>query len=461
MTDPHSPTFDSLGLAPPVLQGISDAGFTHCTPIQAQTLPIALAGKDVAGQAQTGTGKTAAFLVALYHTLLTHPAPASRGPTSIRALIVAPTRELAVQIHHDAESLGRHTGLVHAVVYGGIDYEKQRRQLEAGIDVLIGTPGRLIDYYKQHVFDMKHAQVLVLDEADRMFDLGFIADIRYILRRLPPPERRQSMLFSATLSHRVLELAYEHMNNPELVRIEPDKMTVDQVRQIMYYPSMEEKVPLLIGLLRQSEARRTMIFVNTKRMAERLESSLTANGFHAQALSGDVPQAKRLRFLRDFHNGDLAVLIATDVASRGLHIPDVSHVFNFDLPQDAADYVHRIGRTARAGAEGDAISFACEEFAVSLPDIEEYLGHKIPSAPIGPDILAAGLAQGDWKPRPRRPVRGGERRPHHSGHSGGHSPGRGGGHSAGQSSHAGPPSRSGRSRSGKRGGKPHGGGGRS
>ncbi|MFI4884660.1 MAG: DEAD/DEAH box helicase [Steroidobacterales bacterium] len=461
MTDPHSPTFDSLGLAPPVLQGISDAGFTHCTPIQAQTLPIALAGKDVAGQAQTGTGKTAAFLVALYHTLLTHPAPASRGPTSIRALIVAPTRELAVQIHHDAESLGRHTGLVHAVVYGGIDYEKQRRQLEAGIDVLIGTPGRLIDYYKQHVFDMKHAQVLVLDEADRMFDLGFIADIRYILRRLPPPERRQSMLFSATLSQRVLELAYEHMNNPELVRIEPDKMTVDQVRQIMYYPSMEEKVPLLIGLLRQSEARRTMIFVNTKRMAERLESSLTANGFHAQALSGDVPQAKRLRFLRDFHNGDLAVLIATDVASRGLHIPDVSHVFNFDLPQDAADYVHRIGRTARAGAEGDAISFACEEFAVSLPDIEEYLGHKIPSAPIGPDILAAGLAQGDWKPRPRRPVRGGERRPHHSGHSGGHSPGRGGGHSAGQSSHAGPPSRSGRSRSGKRGGKPHGGGGRS
>jgi ATP-dependent RNA helicase RhlB len=457
MTDPHSPTFDTLGLAPPVLQGVRDAGFTHCTPIQAQTLPIALAGRDVAGQAQTGTGKTAAFLVALYHTLLAHPAPASRGPTSIRALIVAPTRELAVQIHHDAETLGRHTGLVHAVVYGGIDYEKQRRQLAEGIDVLIGTPGRLIDYYKQHVFDMKHAQVLVLDEADRMFDLGFIADIRYILRRLPPPERRQSMLFSATLSYRVLELAYEHMNNPELVRIEPDKMTVDRVRQIMYYPSMEEKVPLLVGLLRQSEARRTMIFVNTKRMAERLESVLKANGFHAQALSGDVPQAKRLRFLRDFHNGDLAVLIATDVASRGLHIPDVSHVFNFDLPQDAADYVHRIGRTARAGAEGDAISFACEEFAVSLPDIEGYIGHKIPSSQIGADLLAMGLAEGE--PAPRRRMRGGERRPHHSGHSGGRSPGHGGGHSGGGSGHGGrPPGRSGRSRGGKRGGKPHGGG---
>jgi len=385
---PPSPTtFDSLRLEPALMQGIRDAGFTQCTPIQAQTLPIALSGHDVAGQAQTGTGKTAAFLIALYHALLTRPAPASRAPTSIRALIVAPTRELAVQIHHDAEALGRHTGLRQAVVFGGVDYDKQRRQLSEGVDVLIGTPGRLIDYFKQHVFDMRHAQVLVLDEADRMFDLGFIADIRFILRRLPAPEKRLSMLFSATLSHRVLELAYEHMNNPELVRIEPDKRTVDQVRQVIYYPSMEEKLPLLIGLLRQSEARRTMIFVNTKRMAERLEHVLGANGFHAQAISGDVPQTKRLKFLRDFHSGDLAVLIATDVASRGLHIPDVSHVFNYDLPQDSADYVHRIGRTARAGAEGDAISFACEEFAVSLPDIEQYLGHKIPAAPITADLL--------------------------------------------------------------------------
>jgi ATP-dependent RNA helicase RhlB len=401
-----------------VLAGIRTAGFAHCTPIQAQTLPIALAGRDVAGQAQTGTGKTAAFLVALYHALLTRPAPPSRAATSIRALILAPTRELAVQIHHDAEILGSHTGLKHAVVYGGIDYDKQRRQLTEGIDVLIGTPGRLIDYYKQHVFDMRHVQVLVLDEADRMFDLGFIADIRYILRRLPAPQRRQSMLFSATLSYRVLELAYEHMNNPELVRIEPDKITVDQVRQVIYYPSMEEKVPLLVGLLRQSEARRTMIFVNTKRMAERLEAILKANGFHAQALSGDVPQAKRLRFLRDFHNGDLAVLIATDVASRGLHIPDVSHVFNFDLPQDAPDYVHRIGRTARAGAEGDAISFACEEFAVSLPDIEDYIGHKIPSAPIAPEMLASGLAHAEPAVRHgRRPRPGGGRKPHRSDHA--------------------------------------------
>jgi ATP-dependent RNA helicase RhlB len=215
------------------------------------------------------------------------------------------------------------------------------------------------------------------------------------------------------------------MNNPELVRIEPDKMTVDRVRQLMYYPSMEEKVPLLIGLLRHSEARRTMVFVNTKRAAERLESVLNANGFHAQALSGDVPQQKRLRFLRDFHNGDLAVLIATDVASRGLHIPDVSHVFNFDLPQDSADYVHRIGRTARAGAEGDAISFACEEYAVSLPEIEDYIGHKVPSSPIAPEILAKDVKAGEHGSghghhgHGGRPRSGGGRRPRQGGGGGG------------------------------------------
>jgi ATP-dependent RNA helicase RhlB len=412
MTDSRSDdsvTFASLGLKPEVMAGVQQAGFVTCTPIQAQTLPIALAGRDVAGQAQTGTGKTAAFLVALYQALISRPPASSRQPTSVRALIVAPTRELAVQIHHDALVLGAHTGLRHAVVFGGIDYEKQRQQLADGCDVLIGTPGRLIDYFKQHVYDLKHAQVLVLDEADRMFDLGFIADIRYILRRLPHPERRQSMLFSATLSHRVLELAYEHMNNPELVRVEPDKMTVDRVRQLMYYPSMEEKIPLLIGLLRQSEAVRTMVFVNTKRTAERLEAVLKANGFHAQALSGDVPQNKRLRFLRDFHDGKLAVLIATDVASRGLHIPDVSHVFNFDLPQDPADYVHRIGRTARAGAEGDAISFACEEYAVSLPDIEDYVGHKLPFAPIAPELLATGVVAAPHAHHRPHPHGGGRR----------------------------------------------------
>src|SRR6202140_4344753 len=390
MTDSHSGSvaFASFGLHPAVMDGIRQAGFTQCTPIQAQTLPIALAGGDVAGQAQTGTGKTAAFLVALYQALLTRPAAANRSPTSIRALIVAPTRELAVQIHHDALTLGAHTGLKHMVVFGGIDYEKQRLELGQGCDVLIGTPGRLIDYFKQHVYDMRHAQVLVLDEADRMFDLGFIADIRYLLRRPPGAAHRQPRMFSATLSHRVLELAYEHMNNPELVRIDPDKLTIDRIRQVIYFPSMEEKLPLLIGLLRETEAHRTMVFVNTRRTAEKLETALRANGFNAQALSGDVPQKKRLQFLRQFHEGELAVLIATDVASRGLHIPDVSHIFNFDLPQDAPDYVHRIGRTARAGADGGGIRFGCGEYAMGLPDIEAFIGHKIPVATVAPHLLA-------------------------------------------------------------------------
>lgn len=414
-------TFSALDLAPDLMRGIEESGFTRCTPIQAQTLPFALAGRDVAGQAQTGTGKTAAFLVGLFQSLLAKPAEPSRGATSIRALIIAPTRELAIQIHQDAITLGRHTGLRIAVVYGGVDYEKQRRDLEGGVDVLIGTPGRIIDYFKQHVFELREAQAVVLDEADRMFDLGFIADIRYLLRRLPPPDRRQSMLFSATLSQRVLELAYEHMNDPALVRIEPEKITADRVRQVMYYPAMEEKIPLLIGLLRKMDPHRTMVFVNTKRIAERLEDTLQANGIQAQALSGDVPQKKRMRFLQDFHDGKLAVLIATDVASRGLHIPEVSHVFNFDLPQDSADYVHRIGRTARAGAEGDAISFACEEYAVALPDIEKYIGRKIPFEPISADMLP----EITWAPRRPSPE-GGHRGPRRGGPGGS-----GGGHRGG------------------------------
>jgi ATP-dependent RNA helicase RhlB len=390
MSDAHLSqiAFDSLNLPATLKQGIAELGYLRCTPIQAQTLPEALAGHDVAGQAQTGTGKTAAFLVALFNRLLTEPASPNRPVNAPRAIVIAPTRELAVQIHSDAMGIGKYTGLKLAIVFGGVDYDKQRRILEEGVDVLIGTPGRIIDYFKQHVFELRHIQVAVMDEADRMFDLGFIKDIRFILRRLPEPTLRLTMLFSATLSYRVLELAYEHMNKPELIRIEPDKMTVDRVRQVLYFPSTEEKVPLLIGLLRRIDAKRTMVFVNTKRVAELLERTLLANGFVAQALSGDVPQNKRLKMMRDFHNGEVAVLIATDVASRGLHIPDVSHVFNYDLPNDAEDYVHRIGRTARAGAEGDAISFGCEEYAIGLPDIERYIGHQIPRASIEAQDLA-------------------------------------------------------------------------
>jgi ATP-dependent RNA helicase RhlB len=426
---PDGPAFSTFDLAPGIARGIREAGFEFTTPIQAQTLPLALAGRDVAGQAQTGTGKTAAFLVSMFNTLLTRPPGAGRPQNSMRGIVIAPTRELAVQIHNDAITLARHTGIKLACVFGGVDYDKQRRQFENGADVLIGTPGRIIDFYKQGVFDLRHIQVCVLDEADRMFDLGFIADIRYMLRKMPEPAQRQSMLFSATLSQRVLELAYEHMNNPETVRIEPDRVTADRVRQIIYFPAMEEKIPLLIGMLRTAAAVRTMVFVNTRRQADRLEEVLRANHINAQAVSGDVPQNKRLRYLKEFHSGELAVLIATDVASRGLHVPDVSHVFNFDLPQDCADYVHRIGRTARAGADGDAISFGCEDYAICLPDIENYIGHKIPVASVTRDLLATDVVFPRHKPRedapPRRGGSGGPRPGGSSRPTGGGGPRRG------------------------------------
>ena len=413
--------FDTLGLAEPLLQSVREAGFKACTPIQAETLPLLLAGRDVAGQAQTGTGKTAAFLLALFNRLLTHPAPASRKKNQPRALVIAPTRELAVQIHKDATVLGAHTGLSMAVVYGGEDYEKQRNRVAEGVDLLIGTPGRLIDYMKQHVFDLHIAEVLVLDEADRMFDMGFIADVRFLLRRLPHPTQRLSMLFSATLSHRVMELSYEHMNNAEFVRIEPDKVTADNVRQSLYFPASNEKLPLLIGLLRKIDPHRTMVFVNTKRVAEDVVATLNGNSFKSEVLSGDVPQNKRLRLLREFTSGELPILVTTDVASRGLHIPDVSHVFNYDLPQDAEDYVHRIGRTARAGAFGDALSFACEEYSFSLPDIEQYIGHSIPRATLEPGLLPE-LAPPEKRER-HRPLHPGGRR---SGGGGGRRGGGGG-----------------------------------
>ena len=391
--------FDTLDIHEQVRAGIRDAGFEFCTPIQASTLPIALGGHDVAGQAQTGTGKTAAFLIAAYQRLLAST-PADEGKKQPRAFMLAPTRELAVQIAKDAELLGSHTGFKVGLAFGGTDYEKQRRTIEDGIDLLIGTPGRIIDYFKQGVFKLDQVEVAVLDEADRIFDMGFIKDIRYLLRRLPPPDKRLNMLFSATLSHNVMELAYEHMNEPELIRIEPDKVTADKVRQAIFFPSNEEKMPLLVGLIREMGQARIMVFVNMKREAERVQAYLQANGIDAQAISGDVPQKKRLRMLMDFQSGKLPVLIGTDVASRGLHIPDVQYVINFDLPQDAEDYVHRIGRTARAGAAGDAISFGCETYAMSLPDIEDYIGHKIPVANYNVALLPE-LDKPKYAPRDR------------------------------------------------------------
>jgi len=387
--------YENLDLHPLLQQGLAAAGITRCTPIQALTLPVALTGRDVAGQAQTGTGKTFAFLVALMDRLLKHPAHPDRKDSDPRALVIAPTRELAIQIEKDFQTIGKATGLRSALIYGGVDYDKQRQQLRDGCDIIIATPGRLLDYYKQDVFGFGSVEVMVIDEADRMFDLGFIKDVRFIFRRLPAREKRQVLLFSATLSHRVLELAYEHMHEAEKLVVETENVTADRVRQVVYFPSKEEKMPLLFNLLEESKAERSIIFVNTKAAAERITDRLKRHNFRVGAISGDVPQVKRQKLLQRFQDGQIDLLVATDVAARGLHIPAVSHVFNYDLPQDAEDYVHRIGRTARLGAEGDAISFACDLYAMGLPDIEAYINQKIPTASIEAKMLVMPA------PRPR------------------------------------------------------------
>ncbi|MGL5222324.1 MAG: ATP-dependent RNA helicase RhlB, partial [Plesiomonas shigelloides] len=379
--------FADFGLHPDVLRALAQQGFQYCTPIQALALPYSLAGRDIAGQAQTGTGKTLAFLASTFHHLLTHPAAADRQINQPRALIMAPTRELAIQIHADAETLAQSTGLRLGLAYGGDGYDKQLKTLEAGVDILIGTTGRIIDYQKQNIINMGAIQVMVLDEADRMFDLGFIKDIRYLLRRMPKPDQRLNMLFSATLSYRVRELAFEHMHNAEYVEVEPEQKTGHRIKEELFYPSNEDKMRLLQTLLEEEWPDRCIIFANTKHRCEDIWGHLAADGHRVGLLTGDVAQKKRMRILDDFTQGNLDILVATDVAARGLHIPAVTHVFNYDLPDDCEDYVHRIGRTGRAGASGNSISFACEEYALNLPAIETYIEHSIPVSKYDPDAL--------------------------------------------------------------------------
>ncbi len=386
--------FEELNIPEKVLEGIRTAGFNECTPVQAQTLPLALQGRDIAAQAQTGTGKTAAFLIAVFSRMLMLPHP-GKG-SSPRALIIAPTRELVVQIDAEAKLLGGPAGFRILPVFGGIDYMKQREEIASGVDVLIGTPGRLIDYLKQRVYSLRKTQFLVIDEADRLFDMGFISDLRFLLRRMSPYDKRQSMLFSATLSNRVLELCYEHMNLPERFSVTPEKLTVEQIQQELYHVGMTEKIGVLLGILRREPNGRYLIFCNTKAAAERLDLLLNANGYATAAITGDLEQRKRLKVLSGFKDGTLAILVATDVASRGLHIDGVTHVINYDLPQDSEDYVHRIGRTARAGAEGKAISLACEEYVHSLPDIEDYIRQKIPVMPLTEEMIVKGYRKAAW-----------------------------------------------------------------
>ncbi|MGF1713597.1 ATP-dependent RNA helicase RhlB [Photobacterium chitinilyticum] len=400
--------FADLGLDPRVLQGLETKGFHNCTPIQAQALPVVLTGRDIAGQAQTGTGKTLAFLTATFNYLLLNPASEERKTNHPRAIIMAPTRELAIQIYNDAKPLLESTGLKAGLAYGGEAYEKQQKTLEAGVDILIGTCGRIIDFYKQRVIDLASIQVVVLDEADRMFDLGFIKDIRFLFRRMPMPKARLNMLFSATLSYRVKELAFEHMNNPESVVVEPEQKTGHRIQEELFYPSNQDKMRLLQTLIEEEWPDRAIIFANTKHRCESIWAHLAADKHRVGLLTGDVPQKKRVRILEQFTQGEIDVLVATDVAARGLHIPQVTHVFNYDLPDDAEDYVHRIGRTGRAGESGHSISFACEQYAINLPAIETYIEHPIPLSKYDGEALLDDLPAPVSVPR--SPRQGGNRR---------------------------------------------------
>jgi ATP-dependent RNA helicase RhlB len=395
-------TFHDLDLPDPIQLAIDDLGFTHLTRVQAEVLPVSLQGSDVVAQAQTGSGKTAAYLLTIFTHILRTPRESS--PETPRALIVAPTRELAVQIAGDAEDLGHHAGIRTHVVFGGLDYRKQREILERGTDLLVGTPGRLIDYHKKGSYSLRNTEMVVIDECDRLFDMGFAEDLRWLLRRTPHPTERQSMMFTATLSQRVMTLGWRQMNNPVEVVVSADQLTPDTIHQVLYHVATREKLSLLLGILGREGSARTMIFVNTRYRAQRLVDDLRRHGYAARGLTGNVVQTKRLRVLDDFRDGNLPILVATDVASRGLHIDGVSHVINYDLPQDSEDYVHRIGRTARVGAEGKAITLACEDYIYSLDAIQRFVGYELPTE-FADDSLFAKV-----RPHDRRPHRTDNRR---------------------------------------------------
>ena len=385
-----SKKFTDFDIRAEVAKGVAEAGFVYASPIQARVIPVALSGKDVAGQAQTGTGKTAAFLVPLYTRLLREDRPADGVP---KALIVAPTRELALQIVADAAVIGAHTPYKCCAVVGGMDYVKQADALRSGVDIVIGTPGRLIDYYKQGIFVAKGVRIAVIDEADRLLDLGFAKDMRYILKNLPPYSKRQTMLFSATLSYRVLELTYEYMNCPEFIDAPESTVTVAGVAERLYHVGVEQKFSLLLGILKHEDWTRALIFANTRGMVEEVARRLSENGLPAEGITGDLPQKKRLKLMQAFKDGELSILVATDVASRGIHVEDISHVINYDVPQDPESYVHRVGRTARAGKTGVAVTLACDRTVFYLEALETTLGQKIPVAWAEPDWFVEDLSK--------------------------------------------------------------------
>lgn len=364
--------FKDLDLHPDIMKGLEEAAFEKCTPVQEKTFEHTLNKRDVYVQSQTGTGKTAAFLITIFQLFKTDP------DIRKRALILVPTRELAVQVEEEAAILGKYCGYKIGSFYGGVGYEKQEKLLKQQAEICVGTPGRLIDFCKSGKLDFSSFDILVIDEADRMFDMGFIPDIRYMIKKMPPLEKRLTMLYSATLSQRVKMLAWEYMNDPFEIEIEPDNITLDAITQELFHVPREDKFGLILGIIKRDNPESILIFTNTKRMAEILSDKLKANGITNQFITGDLPQHKRLSIIKGVKSGTIKALVATDVAARGLHIDDLALVVNYDLPDDCENYVHRIGRTARAGKSGKAISIACESYVYNLEAIEQFIGMKIP-----------------------------------------------------------------------------------
>lgn len=370
-----------------ILHAVADLNFKYATPIQAESLPPALDGKDILGRAQTGTGKTAAFLIAVFNHILKNPK--EKAPGRPRALILAPTRELVVQIHNDAKALAKYTAIKTVSVFGGVDYAKQQKYLSGNCDVVVATPGRLQDYIDKKVVNLSKVEILVVDEADRMLDMGFIDDMHKIIARTPSKDDRQTLLFSATISSDVKNLSKHWTNNPSFIDIEPEKVAGESIDQTVYLTSSEEKLTVLYNLITKKNLEKAIVFATRRDQTRDLVDFLRERGISTLMLSGDVHQRKRLSALQDFKEGKFKVLIATDVAGRGLHIDDVTHVINFSLPEDAEDYVHRIGRTGRAGASGKSISFACEEDSFHIPAIEKFLGKKMEYSHPDEDLLVA------------------------------------------------------------------------
>jgi ATP-dependent RNA helicase RhlB len=385
--------FQELNLNPDLQRAIDDLGFERCTDVQAETLQNTLTHRDVTVQSQTGTGKTAAFLITIYQ--LMNESEQFKGT---RALIVAPTRELAVQIENDAKALGKYLPQRTGCFYGGVGYGQQERDLADKVEIVIGTPGRLLDHNQSGRLDFREMGIIVIDEADRLFDMGFYPDIRKMMRRARPRTERLTMLYSATLSVSVRNISWQFMNDPAEIEIEPEHMTVDTVEQELYHVAKDEKFPLLLGILKKESPRNALIFCNTKRATEIVAKKLRMNGYQCEFIIGDLPQKKRLSIIENVKSGDLNMLTATDVAARGLHVDDLDLVVNYDLPEDPEAYVHRIGRTARAGQEGKAVSLACERFVYSLESIEELIGMKIPTARVSDDLLASDESAGKRLP---------------------------------------------------------------